>query len=209
MKAEHLRIEPPEFGAPMAPAHPSEAARRLIALRRSSSADRMTGPGPDEPTLAAILEMAARVPDHRKLFPFRFIVIAGDARARAGDTLARRFAATTPDATPDQISVERRRFLRAPVVVAVVARIDKNHRTPEWEQTLTNGAVCLNMLLAASACGFAANWLTEWCAYDEGVRTELGLVAEERIAGFVYIGAATEPPRERQRPVVADLTSHY
>jgi nitroreductase len=209
MNGAKLRIEPPEFGAPMAPAHPSEAARRLIALRRSSSADRMTGPGPDDATLAAILEMAARVPDHRKIFPFRFIVIAGEARARAGDTLARRFAATTPGGTAEQISVERNRFLRAPVVVAIVARIDKQHRTPEWEQTLTNGAVGLNMLLAASACGFAANWLTEWCAYDEGFRSALGLAAEERIAGFVYIGTATEPPRERQRPPMADLVSHY
>ncbi len=209
MNAASVRIEPPEFGAAVAPAHPSEAARRLIAMRRSSSADRMTGPGPDDATLAAILEMAARVPDHRKLFPFRFIVIAGEARARAGDTLARRFAATTPDATPEQVNVERGRFMRAPVIVAVVARIDRQHRTPEWEQTLTNGAVCLNMLLAASACGFAANWLTEWCAYDEGVRSALGLAAEERIAGFVYIGTASEPPRERQRPVMADLISHY
>lgn len=209
MSDASVRVEPPEFGAPMAPAHPSEAARRLIALRRSSSADRMCGPGPDDATLAAILEMAARVPDHRKLFPFRFIVIAGEARARAGDMLARHFAATTPDATPAQIGAERNRFLRAPVVVLVVARIDKHHRTPEWEQMLTNGAVCLNMLLAASSCGFAANWLTEWCAYDEGVMADFGLSAPERVSGFVYIGTAAEPPRERQRPAMSDLISRY
>ncbi len=204
-----MKIPPPEFGEPMEPAHPSEAARRLLALRRSSSADRMTGPGPDPETLEALLTIAARVPDHRRVFPFRFIVVEGDARLRAGHILAARFAATTPDATAEKIEVERNRFARAPVVIAVVACIDKAHRTPEWEQTLTNGAVCLNLLLAASAYGFAANWLTEWCAYDDGVKKGLGLKPDEKISGFVYIGKASEPPRERQRPAMADIVSRF
>jgi len=204
-----MKIPCPEFGEPLTPAHPSEEARRLLALRRSSSADRMTGPEPDAQTLEAMLTIAARVPDHRRVFPFRFIVFEGDARLRAGDILAARFGAMTPDATAEKIEVERNRFARAPVVVAVVARIDKAHRTPEWEQMLTNGAVCLNLLLAASAYGFAANWLTEWCAYDDGVMQGLGLKPDEKISGFVYIGKAAELPRERLRPVTADIVSRF
>jgi nitroreductase len=204
-----MKIAPPEFGEPLEPAHPCEQGRRLLALRRSSSADRMTGPGPDAETLEALLTIAARVPDHRRVYPFRFIIFEGDARLRAGEILAERFAATTPDATAEKIEAERNRFARAPVVIAVVARIDRAHRTPEWEQMLTNGAVCFNLLLAASAFGFAANWLTEWCAYDEEVLRGLGLKPDEKISGFVYIGRATDQPRERQRPVMSDMISHF
>ncbi len=203
------RIAPPEFGALMDAAHPSEEARRLLSLRRSLSPDLMTGPGPDGSTLDVILEIAARIPDHRKIVPFRFLVIEGEARARAGDILAARFAAAHPDTTEEQIETERRRFLRAPVVVVVIARIDRNHKTPEWEQVLTNGAVCFNLLCAASAHGFAGCWLTEWYGYDAGVAEALGLSAGEQFAGFVYIGAARERPRERQRPVMADIVRRF
>lgn len=206
-KAE--RIAPPEFGAPMAPCRPSREARELLALRRSTSADLMMEPGPDERTLDAILEIAARVPDHRKLFPFRFIIFRNDGRARAGDILAGRFRAIDPAADAEKAEFERRRFLRAPVVVAVVSCVDPNHKTPVWEQELTSGAVCLNLLLAASAYGFAGAWITEWYAYDEGVRVAFGLKPDERIAGFLYLGAAKEPPRERQRPVMTDLISVF
>lgn len=207
--ASPSRIAPPEFGAPMAPAHPSDEARRLLALRRSTSADLMAEPGPDPVTLDAMLEIAARVPDHRKICPFRFVVIRGDARARAGEILARRFRDLTPDATAERREAERTRFLRAPVIVLVVARIDPAHKTPEWEQMLSNGAVCFNLLLAASAYGFAANWITEWYSYDRETLTELGLAADEKASGFVYIGSAKEPPRERQRPLMAEIVTEF
>lgn len=203
------RIAPPEFGAPMAPAHPSDDARRLLALRRSLSPDLMAAPGPDAATLANILEIAARVPDHRKMVPFRFLVIEGDARVRAGDILAARLAAIDPGASDAQVEAERRRFLRAPVVVVVIARIDPHHKTPEWEQMLTNGAVCHNLLCAASAHGYAGCWLTEWYGYDHGVAEALGLGAGERFSGFVYLGSARENPRERQRPVMADIVRRF
>ena len=199
------RISPPEFGNAMMPAHPSDGARRMLALRRSLSPDLMSEPGPDVATLDAILESAARVPDHRKIVPFRFLVIAGEARVRAGALLAARFRALNPDATLAQTEIESRRFVRAPLVVAVIARIDPAHKTPAWEQQLTNGAVCLNMLLAASAHGFAGCWLTEWYGYDSEIDAGLGLAAGERFSGFVYIGSAREAPRERQRPVMADI----
>lgn len=208
-KSKPQRIAPPEFGVPMAPAHPSEDARRLLALRRSTSADLMTAPGPNDDELDAILEIAARVPDHRRVFPFRFIILRGEGRQRAGDILAQRFAETTPDAGGERVEAERKRFLRAPVVVLVVARIDPNHKTPVWEQELTNGAVCLNLLLAASAYGYGANWITEWYSYDMEVLSSLGLAPDEKASGFVYIGSASEPPRERQRPNLTELVSEF
>ena len=148
-------VTPPEFGAPMAPANPSPDAVRLLALRRSTSIKLLGPPGPDPETLKAMLVIAARAPDHRKVFPFRFIVFEGEGRARAGDALAVAFRAATPGADPAEIENESGRFLRSPVVVAVVSRVDPAHKTPEWEQVMTAGAVGLNLLLAASAYGFA------------------------------------------------------
>ncbi len=203
------RITPPQFGAPMAHAHPSPDARRLLALRRSLSPDLMQAPGPDAPTLDAILGIAARVPDHRKIVPFRFVVFEGDARERAGELLAERHIALNPDATEGHVEAERRRFLRAPVVVAVIAKIDPSHKTPVWEQQLTCGAVCFNLLCAASAYGFGACWLTEWYGYDEGVAAAFGLMSGERFAGFLYLGSARESPRERQRPLLAEIVRRF
>lgn len=202
-----LHIEPPAFGDPVAPVHPSPEALRLLALRRSTSAEMLTTPGPDAATLASILEVAARVPDHRKIVPFRFIIMEGEARSRLGVTLAERFAALNPDADNDRLDIERRRFERAPVVITVVAAIKPDHKTPEWEQTLTNGAVCYNLLLSASAHGFAGNWLTDWCAYDSVALAALGVAPDEKIAGFVFIGTAKDEPRERQRPVMSEIVS--
>lgn len=164
-------------------------------------------PGPNAGALASMLEIAARVPDHRRVFPFRFVVIRGEAREKAGEILAgvaRRDNAAAADA---RLDVERRRFVRAPVVIMVVARIDAGHKTPEWEQTLTVGAACQNLLLAASAFGYAANWLTEWCAYDAAVQKAFSLKAGEKIAGFVYIGTAGECPKERLRPNMGEIVS--
>lgn len=200
---------PPDFGQPLPPAHPSEETIRLLRLRRSTAADLLTGPGPDAEELRSILAIAARVPDHRRVSPFRFIVFEGEARAKAGAVLAEAFAAAEPEAGEARIEAERARFSRAPVVVAVVSAVDRAHRTPEWEQVLTAGAVCQLMLVAASAHGFAAQWLTEWYAYDARVTDAFGLSGDERIAGFVYIGTAREDPLERQRPDPAALTTRF
>ncbi|MCB2114387.1 MAG: nitroreductase [Parvularculaceae bacterium] len=198
----------PEIGTPMEPAHASIDARRLLALRRSTSAELLTEPGPDESELANMLQIAARVPDHRRVFPFRFVVMRGEARERAGEVLARVTRRDNAAAADARIDVERRRFSRAPLVVMVVARIDPGHRTPEWEQTLTVGATCQNLLLAASAFGFAATWLTEWCAFDADVLRAFGLAAEEKVAGFIYIGTASENPKERARPNMDEIVSN-
>ncbi len=199
----------PELGETTPAAYPSAEAVRLMRLRRSTAPDLMGEPGPSPEQLRTILEIGARVPDHRRLYPFRFIVIEGDRRAAAGALLAERLQATDAAADAARIDQERRRFLRAPVVIAVASRVDPAHKTPEWEQILTAGAVCENLLIAANAHGFASCWLTEWAAYNQGVQSGLGLSSAERIAGFVYIGTARENPKERPRPDLASLITRF
>jgi len=199
----------PDLGQSLPACHESPDTLALLRARRSCPADFMEGPGPDAKTLEDILTIAARVPDHRRVVPFRFMVFEGDARAAFGAVLRRAFMDQNPGAEAAKADFEANRFLRAPVVVAVVSSLNKAHKTPAWEQTLTSGAVCQNMLIAASAHGYAAQWLTEWYAYDAAIDASLGLGEDERIAGFVYIGTAKEDPKERGRPDMPAIIARY
>ncbi len=199
----------PELGDPLKAAHPSDETLKLLSLRRSTTAVMLTKPGPTDDQLEQILQIGARVPDHRRVCPYRFVIFEDEARAEFGKTLAEAYRRETPAAEEAAIAQEAGRFLRAPVIVAVVFSPQTEHRTPVWEQTLTTGAVCQNMLIAANALGYAAQWLTEWYAYNRRVLTQIGLDEHEQIAGFVYIGSAKEDPRERQRVDARSLVSHW
>ncbi|SRR5579862_254023 len=186
---------------------PAPDAIDLLLTRRSGSAKAMTGPGPDADDLRAILTAAARVPDHGKLFPWRFILFEGEARARFGEVLAE--CLPSEEATPERLAMERARFLRAPVIVGVISRVREGIPIPVWEQELSAGAVCQTMLIAATAFGFVANWLTEWPAYNAKVAQRLGLQDGERIAGFVYIGKSAQPLDERVRPELDKIVTRF
>lgn len=187
--------------------HPAPKALDLLLSRRSGSAKAMTEPGPSKKQLADILTAGARAPDHGKLFPWRFLVIEGKGRARAGDILAEVMEAEGE--RDKQVEEERGRFLRAPVVVAVISAAREQHKIPVWEQELSAGAVCQNLLIAATASGFVAQWVTEWYAYHPVVKERLGLKAGERIAGFVYIGTSAVPLEERVRPDLSKIVSRF
>ena len=180
----------------------------LLLSRRSGSAKTMTGPGPDANQLRAILTAAMRVPDHGKIVPWRFIVFEGESRKRMGEHLAE-CAAKDRNCTPAQIQQERERFLRAPVVLAVVSRLRERIPIPIWEQQLSAGAVCQTILIATHAMGFVAQWITEWCAYDHAVLERIGLKAGERVAGYIYIGHPAAPLEDRPRPDIDALVTRF
>lgn len=182
------------------------ALRDYLATRRTIPAPQLTEPGPDARMLDAILTMAARVPDHGKLHPWRFIVFDGAARLYAGERFA---AIAEAKKLTTNLDAERERFTRAPVVVAVVSTAAPHVKIPEWEQILSAGAVCLNMLHAAAAHGYSGQWLTEWMAYDADARAAIGLADGETIAGFIHIGTPSVPPTERDRPDLAAIVTRF
>jgi nitroreductase len=190
----------PAPGERLAPSHPSEETLNLLSRRRSTPAIGLSEPGPDSAQLEQLLGIAARVPDHGKLAPWRFIVFENEARESFGRVLGKVWAARTPDATEEQIAFEANRFNRAPLVIAVISKVTEKHAIPVWEQELSAGAACQNLLIAASAMGFGAQWLTEWYAFDQNVKDALGLRSGERVAGFIYIGTAENEVVERKRP---------
>ena len=181
----------------------------MMKTRRSVPVLAMQGPGPDEAQLETLLQIASRVPDHGKLAPWRFIVFEGDARERAGQIIAARFRAKNPDATDQQIEIERKRLLHAPVIVAVVSKAAAHPKIPEWEQVLSAGAVCMTLVNAANAMGFVTSWLTQWYAYDEEARASLGVAVGERIAGFVHIGRKEKAPEDRPRPALDEIVTRF
>jgi nitroreductase len=191
----------PEFN------HPALAALDLLLSRRSGSAKAMKEPGPSKKQLADILIAGARAPDHGKLFPWRFIVFEGKGRQRAGDILAEVMEAEGERSK--QVEEERGRFARAPLVIGVISSAREGHKIPVWEQELSAGAVCQNMLIAATALGFVGNWLTEWYAYHPVVKERLGLKPGERVAGFVYIGTAKDELEERPRPEMDKIVTSF
>ncbi|WP_372018861.1 nitroreductase family protein [Pseudoxanthomonas sp. 10H] len=182
---------------------------QALDQRRSVPSLQLGEPGPDEATLLRMLASAVRVPDHGKLVPFRFLRIAGEARHALGAFLAQRAVERDPQAPPQAVDKDRQRFSHAPVVVAVIARLQAGHKVPEQEQLLTAGCVCFALLQAAQACGFGAQWLTAWMAYDPGVARALGLADGERVVGFIHIGTPRQEAPERERPDPAALLSDW
>jgi nitroreductase len=186
---------------------PAPHALDLLLSRRSGSAKAMGEPGPSRDQLAAILKAGARAPDHGKLFPWRFIVFEGDGRERFGRMLGEILEAEGE--RERQIDEETKRFLRAPLVVGVISAARELIKIPVWEQELSAGAVCQNLLIAAHASGFVGNWITEWYAYHPKVKERLGLKPGERVAGFIYIGTSAVELEERPRPEMDKIVSYF
>ena len=184
-------------------------ALELLKTRRSVKPREMIGPGPSPAELETILTIGARVPDHGKIVPWRFIVFEGDGRLRAGDVIARVFAARNPGATAEEVEIEKRRLADAPTVVGVVIGARPHPKVPAWEQELSAAASAMSIVLAANALGYAANWLTGWAAFDRDVLTGLGLTHNEKLVGFIHIGRAKGPVEDRPRPDLGTIVSRF
>ncbi len=179
----------------------------LLRTRRSVPPHQLVEPAPEGAALDTLLTLAARVPDHGKLAPWRFVVIRGAARARIGEVIAAAAKADDPQIDDKRLTIERERLMRAPLVVAVVSRVRPHPKIPDWEQVLSAGAVCMNLTVAANAMGYATSWLTEWIGYDRRILDALGLAPDERLAGFVHVGTPAERQPDRVRPALADIVT--
>ena len=181
----------------------------LLKTRRSVKPREMTGPGPSPAELDTILTIGARVPDHGKLAPWRFILFEGDARVRAGDVIANVFAAKHPQATTAEIEIEKKRLTDAPLVIGIVSFTKPHPKVPAWEQELSAGASAMNIVTAATALGYGACWLTGWFAFDRDVLDGFGLKADEKLAGFIHIGKPTRPNEDRPRPDLGAIVTRF
>src|ERR1700712_1327768 len=184
-------------------------AIELLKKRRSVKPRDMSGPGPSPAELETILTVGSRVPDHGKLTPWRFIVFEGNARVRAGALIAQVFARNNPAAPSAEIEIEKLRLMEAPLVIGVVSITKPHPKVPPWEQELSAGASAMNIVTAATALGYGANWLTGWFAFDRDVLDGLGLKVNEKLAGFIHIGTPSKTNEDRPRPALADIVTRF
>ena len=194
----------PQFGDVL-PIEASQAVLDFLAKRRSASAMSLAEPGPDDAQLTDLLRLAARVPDHGKLSPWRFVILRGAAKEAFAERIT---ALADGQANPVKANAALRKLTRPPVAVAVISRYIPGE-IPEWEQRQSASAVCQQMLLAAAAMGWGANWITDWYSYDARAREILGVADGELVAGFLYLGTSSEDPLERVRPDVVAITTEW
>lgn len=180
----------------------------LLESRRSGKPRELVGPGPSNDELNRILAIAARVPDHGKLSPWRFVTVADDQRDQLALLLRNALAEEDPEATSAHYD-KADQFARyqGSLVVLVSAPV-QNHKIPVWEQQLSCGAAGMNLLLAAHAAGFVAGWVTGWQAYSPAVQSAL-CEPGERIAGFIFIGHPGHELDERPRPSVDSVVRSW
>ncbi len=185
-----------------APTASPEMLHRL-ATRRSAPAQALIAPGPSADQIAAILTLAARTPDHGKLFPWRFVVLGPMTRAEAAGRLA---TMAVEKALPGKAAAVLAKLTAAPTTILVVSTAAPGPK-PVWEQELSAGAVCMNVEHAAAALGFSSSWITDWYSYDVDGRGLFGVRDDEKVAGFIHIGTVVEPLLERDRPNVSAITT--
>lgn len=177
--------------------------------RRTIPAANLTVPGPTKEELNRILTIAARVPDHGKLAPWRFITYQPTDADTIGCFLEKRWHTLDPQADPERLAIEKARFHRAATIIGVVSKAQPHPKIPEWEQFISAGAVCMNLIHAAFAFGYVAQWLSEWYSDDPEASEFLGCQPGERFAGFLYIGTPTLPPTERARPDLSEIVTPW
>ncbi|MEY3906096.1 MAG: hypothetical protein RIR59_919 [Pseudomonadota bacterium] len=180
----------------------------LLLSRRSGKPRDMIAPGPDADQLGRILQAASRVPDHGKLAPWRFVIVDSDQRAALSDRLVSAYRAEKPDAGKLEIEAMQQFAHQAPTLVVVLSCPVTSSKIPVWEQELSAGAACMQLLNAAHAQGFVGGWLTGWPAYSEQVRNAFGS-AGERIAGFIFIGTPGRDLEERPRPEISSIVQRW
>ena len=194
----------PDFGDPLPLASAPEVLR-FLALRRSTSALTLGEPAPSPDQLGELLRLAVRAPDHGKLSPWRFIIADGAEKA----ALVARLEAVAQARDDAGLAAKLGKLKVPPLAIVVVSSPRAGVAIPEWEQILSAGVVCTNLLYATLAMGYGANWITDWYSYDAEAGEILGLTAGERVAGVILIGTPREPPLERERPALDPLVTRW
>ena len=180
----------------------------LLETRRSAKPRELVGPGPTTDEMEHILTIAARVPDHGKLHPWRFVTVADDQRDALGALLREALVQHDPCATIAHHQKEDEFAHYQGQLVVLVSAPVQDHKIPVWEQELSCGSAAMNLLLAAHALGYAAGWVTGWRTYSERVR-EAFCQPGERLAGFIFIGHPGRELEERDRPTLAEIAKPW
>jgi nitroreductase len=191
---------------------PETPLLEILERRQSVTPLRLAEPGPNPRELQRLLTVAMRVPHHGALEPWRIVLVKAPAREALSTRLAAAHAEASMQRDPEagQLALRKiKAIFTVPVIVVVLSCVDSSARSPKWEQVLSAGAVCMNLISAAAGLGYSSTWLTGWTAYDPAARMLLGVGPDERIAGIIPIGTAMDPPQDRPRPSPQDFVTPW
>ncbi len=180
-----------------------------LKKRRSVPLPFLQNPGPSESELKEILEIATRVPDHGKLFPWRLIIYKGTNRIKTGENLALIAKENNPNIDEEKLEVERNQFLPAPLTIGVVSSPIKHKKIPQSEQVLSAAAVAINLVHGANALGFGTHWVSRWFSYDQSAKKMLGAKNGEEFVAFIHIGTPCKTLEDRERPNLKDVVTYW
>lgn len=182
--------------------------RTLIESRRTVG--KFLAEQPPRELIEQVLEAATWAPNHRLTEPWRFTVLAGEAREELGRFMGAQNAAKYPD-DPERREFERakgeRKALRAPVVIALGVEPLQASNVEEIEEIAAVAAAAQNMLLTAHALGLGVKWSSGAIVHDPGVKEWLGLSERAHLLGFLYIGYPAMTSQRSQRTPAAELTA--
>lgn len=176
--------------------------------RRSVSRKKLTEPGPSDNEIRQIIKASCRVSDHGKMFPWWFMIIKDEHSQSFSELLFNLMRKNDPEKDHEKLHKKACLYTAAPVLIAVISS-PRLSKIPLWEQYMSAGAACQNLVLASNALGYGVNWLTEWYSYEPEVKKEMGLEKGENIAGFFSIGTAQDVPEDRARPDTQELTTYW
>lgn len=207
---QHTHAMPEPLGADAQPlmVPPCDEMLARLEQRRSAPLRGLAGPGPTPDELTRMMTLATRVPDHGRLVPWRFILVEGDARRELGERLDALYGAQAQDTAPPK-DMWTQYMTRAPLTVILVSKPDMASKVPAWNQVLSAGAAGMALTVAASALGFASQWLLKWPGRDGDATALLGLTPNERVAGFIHIGRPVALNAERPRPAVDKVVTSW
>jgi len=184
----------------------------FLQKRRSVVTKKMLPQAPSDSDLEEIISCGLRVPDHSNVQPWKIIVIKGASRKQFDEKVIFKAAKNASDEplTDVQAQLDSQRMQRSGAVITVLCSFVVPHKIPVWEQQLSAGAVCSHLLIAAQSLGYAAQWITEWPAYNTDVIAALGGDPDsDRVAGFIHIGKKEVEPDERKRPIREEKVSYW
>lgn len=187
----------------------AEGVLAPLLQRRSVSPKRLCGPGPNAEETDLILQAALRAPDHGGLHPWRVLEFPDRQREALADLFEQEKRRRDPLASPSDLRLAREHAIRPPALMAFIVAPRARSKVPVREQWLAAGAALGNLLNAVHQLGFGAIMLSGERCFDAALAAQLGVKADEFLAGFISLGSVIEAPPTKRHALPAQVWSSW
>jgi len=177
-------------------------------IHQRQSIGHLVEPAPNAEQLELAFQAALAAPDHHRLKPTHFVVIASEQRETFGELLSQ---AVADMGTMEAAQIERVKNhpLRAPLLVLALTRFQDHPKVPYFEQTLSSGAAIQNFLLSLQAQGFSTMWRSGAVVESSLLKKALNLREHDLVSGIIYIGTAAKAIAPRTEIDTQNFVSYW